>query len=221
MRSTVALSDTVYDGLKADLAASVHRAGAVLSEERLARRFRVSRTPVRKALVRLEQEGLVRILPKRGVVVPEVSPGELRELFDVREALEGMAARQAAGRVDPRALRAVETRLRRMAARRGVPVTAARAAGEAVHRLALETAGNATLSRLVRQVTGRLVLAQLIAYYDSGRVRDSIQEHLMIIDALRSGDGDVAERCAREHVARFRQHIFGLLGGRQGARHDG
>ena len=103
MKSTGALSDTVYNGLKADLASSVHRAGAVLSEERLARRFRVSRTPVRKALVRLEQEGLVRILPKRGVVVPEVSPGELRELFDVREALEGMAARQAAGRVDPRA----------------------------------------------------------------------------------------------------------------------
>ena len=125
MKSTGALSDTVYNGLKADLASSVHRAGAVLSEERLARRFRVSRTPVRKALVRLEQEGLVRILPKRGVVVPEVSPGELRELFDVREALEGMAARQAAGRVDPRALRAVATQLRRMAARRAVPVTAA------------------------------------------------------------------------------------------------
>jgi DNA-binding GntR family transcriptional regulator len=211
MRSLVALSDAVYDGLKADLAASVHRVGAVLSEERLARRFRVSRTPVRKALVRLEQEGLVRILPKRGIVVPEVSPGELRELFDVREALEGMAARRAAGRVDPRALRAVEVPLQRLAARRAVPV---RAAGEAVHRLALETAANATLSRLVRQVTGRLGLAQLVSYYDAGRVRDSIGEHLGIVDALRAGDPDAAERRAREHVARFRQHIFGLLGGR-------
>jgi DNA-binding GntR family transcriptional regulator len=214
MRSLVALSDAVYDGLKADLAASVHRVGAVLSEERLARRFRVSRTPVRKALVRLEQEGLVRILPKRGIVVPEVSPGELRELFDVREALEGMAARRAAGRVDPRALRAVEVPLQRLAARRAVPVAAARAAGEAVHRLALETAANATLSRLVRQVTGRLGLAQLVSYYDAGRVRDSIGEHLGIVDALRAGDPDAAERRAREHVARFRQHIFGLLGGR-------
>jgi DNA-binding GntR family transcriptional regulator len=214
MRSLVALSDAVYDGLKADLAASVHRVGAVLSEERLARRFRVSRTPVRKALVRLEQEGLVRILPKRGIVVPEVSPGELRELFDVREALEGMAARRAAGRVDSRALRAVEVPLQRLAARRAGPVAAARAAGEAVHRLALETAANATLSRLVRQVTGRLGLAQLVSYYDAGRVRDSIGEHLGIVDALRAGDPDAAERRAREHVARFRQHIFGLLGGR-------
>ena len=214
MRSLVALSDTVYDGLKADLAASVHRVGAVLSEERLARRFRVSRTPVRKALVRLEQEGLVRILPKRGIVVPEVSPGELRELFDVREALEGMAARRAAGRVDSRALRAVEVPLQRLGARRAVPVAAARAAGEAVHRLALETAANATLSRLVRQVTGRLGLAQLVSYYDAERVRDSIGEHLRIVDALRAGDPDAAEQRAREHVARFRQHIFGLLAGR-------
>lgn len=215
MRAVLPLSDAVYDGLKADLAASVHRAGAVLSEERLARRFRVSRTPVRKALARLEQEGLVRILPKRGIVVPEVSPAELRELFDVREALEGMAARQAAGRVEPRALRAAEAPLRRLAARRaGVSVTAARTAGEAVHRLVLATAGNATLTRLVQQVTGRLGLAQLISYYDPGRVRGSILEHLAILEALRRGDADAAEARAREHVARFRQHIFGLLAGR-------
>ncbi|HXD96836.1 MAG TPA: GntR family transcriptional regulator [Candidatus Acidoferrum sp.] len=209
------LSDAVYDGLKADLAGSACRAGALLSEEALARRFHVSRTPVRKALARLEQEGLVRILPKRGIVVPEVSPGELRELFDVREALEGLAARQAAGHVDARALRAVERPLRRLAARRsGVSAEAARAAGEAVHRLMLRTTGNATLTRLVEQVTSRLALAQLIAYYDPARVRDSIGEHLAIVEALRGADPDQAEARVREHVARFRQHIFGLLAGR-------
>lgn len=215
MKTGLPLSDAVYAGLKADLARSAYRAGAVLSEETLARRFRVSRTPVRKALARLEQEGLVRVLPKRGIVIPEVSPGELRELFDVREALEGMAARRAAGNVDPHALRAVEARLRRLAARRaGASVEAARAAGAAVHRLVLATAGNAVLTRLVEQVNGRLELAQLISYYEPARVRDSIREHLAIIGALRRDDPDGAEARAREHVARFRQHIFGLLGGR-------
>ena len=209
------LSDAVYDGLRADLAGRAYRAGAVLSEEALARRFRVSRTPVRKALARLEQEGLVRILPKRGIVVPEVSPGELRELLDVREALEGMAARLAAGHVDARALRAVELPLRRLAARRtGVSVEAARTAGEAVHRLILATAGNATLTRVVDQINGRLILAQLISYYDPARVRDSIREHLALVDAVRRDDPARAEARAREHIARFRQHIFGLLRGR-------
>jgi DNA-binding GntR family transcriptional regulator len=63
-------------------------------------------------------------------------------------------------------------------------------------------------------VTVRLGLAQLVSYYDAGRVRDSIREHLGIVDALRAGDPDAAEQRAREHVARFRQHIFGLLAGR-------
>ncbi|MBI2494395.1 MAG: GntR family transcriptional regulator [Candidatus Rokubacteria bacterium] len=215
MKAALPLSDAVYEGLKADLARSAYRAGTVLSEETLARRFRVSRTPVRKALARLEQQGLVRILPKRGIVIPEVSPGELRELFDVREALEGIAARRAAGNVDPRALRAVEAPLRRLAARRSrVSVEAARAAGAAVHRLALATAGNALLARMLEQVNGRLVLAQLISYYEPARVRDSIREHLAIVEALRRGDPDRAEARAREHVARFRRHIFGLLAGR-------
>ncbi len=215
MKTALPLSDAVYAGLRADLARSAYRAGAVLSEERLARRFRVSRTPVRRALARLEQEGLVRILPKRGIVIPEVSPGELRELFDVREALEGMATRRAAGSVDARALRAAAAPLRRLAAQRsGASAEAARAAGAAVHRLVLATAGNAVLARLVQQVNGRLELAQLISYYDPARVRDSIREHLAIVEALRRGDPDAAEERARQHVARFRQHIFGLLGSR-------
>lgn len=209
------LSQTVYAGLRADLARSAYAAGALLSEERLARRFRVSRTPVRKALARLEQEGLVKILPKRGILVPEVSPNELRDLFQVREALEGMAARQAAASVDARALRAVEAPLQRLASRKGsVSVEAARAAGAAVHRLVLEASGNHVLRRLVPQINGRLELAQLISYYEPKRVRDSIREHLAIVAALKDGDAEAAEAAARQHVARFREHIFRVLGRR-------
>jgi DNA-binding GntR family transcriptional regulator len=64
------------------------------------------------------------------------------------------------------------------------------------------------------QVTSLLALNQLIADYDPARVRDSIREHLAILEALCRTDPDQAEARARAHVARFRQHIFGLLGGR-------
>ncbi len=132
----------------------------------------------------------------------------------VREALEGTGARQtAAAGVEERVLRAAESPLERLAGRQGeVAVEAAREAGNAVHRLVLDVAGNRVLRRLLEPVNGRLRLAALIAYYDPRRVRDSIRERLAILAALRARDADAVEAAARAHVAQFREHIFRMLG---------
>lgn len=110
-------------------------------------------------------------------------------------------------------LHAAESPLERLAGRRGeVAVEAAREAGNAVHRLVLDVAGNRVLRRLLEQVNGRLRLAALISYYDPQRVRDSIREHLAILAALRARDADAVEAAARAHVAQFWEHIFRMLG---------
>ena len=95
------LTAQVHERLRAEILGGTIAPGAHLSVPSIARRLGVSRTPVREALFRLEQDGLVRSLPHRGVVVLTPDPADLRELFEVREALEGMAARVAASHALP------------------------------------------------------------------------------------------------------------------------
>src|SRR5690606_24936012 len=89
-------AELVYEALRDDIFNNRLRPGERVSEERIAQRLKVSRTPVREALKRLHAEGLVEITPHRGAVVRDPSGEELAELCTVREVLEGLAARLAA-----------------------------------------------------------------------------------------------------------------------------
>jgi DNA-binding transcriptional regulator YhcF (GntR family) len=92
-------SEAVYAELRQAILRGTLRAGERLHEEGLARRLRVSRTPVREAMGRLEAEGLAAALPRRGLAVAEVSPEHVMEIYLVREVLEGAACRLAARHV--------------------------------------------------------------------------------------------------------------------------
>lgn len=90
------LSDRVYQALKKDIITGVFQSGEPLSEKLLARRYRGSRTPVREAAVRLQQENLLRVVPNRGYFVKHITVNELIELYEYRAALEGACAELAA-----------------------------------------------------------------------------------------------------------------------------
>src|SRR5689334_23669252 len=86
------LVDDAYAAMRAAIRDASFAPGYQGSEQEIALRLGMSRTPVHEALIRLQEEGLVRILPKRGVVVLALSPDDMREVYDVIIALEGMAA---------------------------------------------------------------------------------------------------------------------------------
>ena len=90
------LGDRVYQALKRDIITGVFQSGEPLSEKLLARRYRGSRTPVREAAVRLQQENLLRVVPNRGYFVKHITVNELVELYEYRAALEGACAELAA-----------------------------------------------------------------------------------------------------------------------------
>jgi len=90
------LGDRVYQALKRDIITGVFQSGEPLSEKLLARRYRGSRTPVREAAVRLQQENLLRVVPNRGYFVKHITVNELIELYEYRAALEGACAELAA-----------------------------------------------------------------------------------------------------------------------------
>ncbi|HZU22402.1 MAG TPA: GntR family transcriptional regulator [Terriglobales bacterium] len=92
----VSLGDRVYRAMKHDIVTGIFQSGEALSENILAKRYRASRTPVREAAVRLQQEHLLRIVPNRGYFVRHMTINELVELYEFRAALEGACAELAA-----------------------------------------------------------------------------------------------------------------------------
>jgi len=176
-----------------------------LSEEAIASRLGVSRTPVREALVRLGDEGIVQFRPRRGAVLMPVTEHEYREWLGIRTELEGYAARLAAlntTQKDVDRLRELMAPFNRGDADAGPQQYAV--ANVAFHELLIELSGNALLAKIWklfghRQMLGSRTIERL------HRARTSLSEHNALIDAIEARDAQLAERLARQHVASLDQ----------------
>lgn len=165
------------------------------------RTFGVSVGPVREAIRRLTGEGLLEFTPHRGAVVRVFNERDVREIFQVREALEGYAAKQAAEHIDradyASRLRACQQRLHQTT---GESVSVLSTARQEFHDLLYEIAGNAILQEAARRVTFPVFRLHFNELTGQARARQSLQEHDEIIDAVLSGDGVRAERSMRSHL---------------------
>src|SRR5262245_30353865 len=152
-RSRTYLAPTVYEALRRDILEREFDPGEPLTEQGLSERYGVSRTPVREALAKLERDRLVRVVPKKGAFVRSVSHDDVRELYQIREVLEGLAVRLAAPRLDRGELGAFETRFRELKARGAKAKPAdVRALGEDFHAVILKRAGNGRLIEVLEQI---------------------------------------------------------------------
>jgi DNA-binding GntR family transcriptional regulator len=193
-------SDLALERLRRDLLSGALAPGSAVSETGIAGRYATGRASARTALQRLTQQGLVAVVPRRGYVIARVTIGDVREIFQMRLALEPLAARLAAGRVDARTMLARERKA--LAAWRGRRSTGADvlAHNRFVHMHIAEASGNA---RLVRQIDDLLAESErsvMIGLGNGSLVTQMMDEHLPLIEALQSGDPDVAEERARRHV---------------------
>jgi DNA-binding GntR family transcriptional regulator len=181
--------------------------GSRLSEPEIASWFRTSRTPVRDALRRLEQAGLVVIEPRRGARVKMPSRSEIEDLLMVREALEGMAARSAAERATSEDLAALRDCIRRRKRERGlVPVSQVD-----FHETLMRAAHNHSLASLM---IGSLNVFRMLRSISAGagdRASVSATEHQAIVDAIVHRDPEQAEAAARAHVRAVRANLLPLL----------
>ncbi len=204
------LRDIVEEQIRADIQSGKIPPGTRLVERELAADLDVSRFPVREALRVLLREGLVEHLPSRGVQVRQLDRREVMQLFDIREALEVLATREAATRVAEGAPvgRLQETvALAKRAAEAG-DVDAVMDANAHFHDEVLNLAGNDVLERLLEPIVGRL-------HWLFRQVPDILhvwQEHEDLAQAI--VDGDVAGACdlAHAHVMTYRaitlEHLF-------------
>jgi DNA-binding GntR family transcriptional regulator len=192
-------ADAVYRVLRNSIIEGAIAAGARLRSDALATELRVSRTPVREALRKLEAEGLV-VRAGAGLMVRALSEQELTEVFYVREALEGMAARLAAENATPSEIAAIRELLEDMEAvhRRGDIGALRRLTGE-FHQLVCRGSHNNRLLESLKTLLDHVRQIETSTLYNEGRPAAALEEHRSLLDAIAARDGDRAENAARAH----------------------
>jgi GntR family transcriptional regulator, rspAB operon transcriptional repressor len=201
----VSLSRQIEQHLERLIVQGTLKSGQKLSEPDIAKRFRTSRSPVREALRRLEQVGLVVIEPRRGASVKAPNDRDIADMLAIREALEGLAARLAAERADDEDI----ARMRACAAHPG---------GEddedpnlalvEFHEAVILAAKNPALQTMLRGSLNLFRMVRSIQADHHARRALAAEEHTAILDAIAARDPDAAEAVARRHIRTMRSQLL-------------
>lgn len=183
--------------------------GTALSVPELARQLEISRSPVREAVQRLVHEGLAVAVPYKGAEVARVTVEDLQELYEVREMLEGMAARRVAEHPDEAFSGELASLLEEHDRLLAGP---AHFEGHVnmdmrFHRSIREKAGNAYLVEALENLQGKVRLAMHSLWQSDGAPQRALADHRAILQAIQSGDAGAAETAARAHISRLRESL--------------
>lgn len=206
--------ERVYRALREEIVAWRLRPGAELSEVEQAARWGVSRTPVREALSRLAADGLAVVGRGRTLVVSHVDAGEVRHLFELREALETQAARLAAHRRRPEVFRDLAARLADPAAL----LTPHDRERTAYYALVAElddavdaAAASPHLARSLRTLRPHVARVRRVAHDDDARLLAAAVEHRAIAGAVADGDPVLAAQATAVHLRAALTHVLSAL----------
>lgn len=196
----------IYTILKKEIVTLRLSPGEPLLEQNLAQRFKVSRTPVREVLRRLNHEDLVEIVPQKGAFVARIGLSDVREIFQIRQALEGIAAKISASRFTKEELDEFESALDTDDLEKAEEV------GKKLHHSILEKTGNRRISNLIEMLRTQIERMYFFAKSLPGREKRSLEEHRGILQALRRGDGESAEKAMRKHIVSTMRTVIESLG---------
>jgi DNA-binding GntR family transcriptional regulator len=196
----------IYDRLKDAIITGTLRPLERITENKVAADFGLSRTPVREAFQRLEAEGLIQVVPKRGSFVSRPTVEDILEIYQIRTPLEGTCARVGALRIEEDQL-ALLDRLVRAEQARGPgrsPERSLRAAAQ-FHAVIYACSRNQRMATLLMDLQNQVHRVRVLWPSTVARLNDTWAEHAQILAALRARDADEAERLMIEHMERARQ----------------
>ena len=199
--SLLSLEKLAYESIKKAILSFQLIPGEALVESELGRQLGISKTPVRDAFSRLEKEGLVVKYPYKGTAVSELNQQDLREIFELRAALEGFAARQAATQRSAADLAALRDNLaHHQKAASHQNLSEAERCNRVFHKHILDCAGNLRLAGILANLEDHLHRYRTLANYQLGRMQKSVSEHELVLGALAARDAAGAERAMRQHM---------------------
>jgi DNA-binding GntR family transcriptional regulator len=207
------LVDEIAANIRARIMNGEFTIGSPLRQAALAAEFGVSRTPIREALRQLQNGGLIEVLPNRGAVIRVPTPWEVREAYEVRAELEGMAARRAAGRITRAQLDILrnDNEILRGALDDAADADRAHtmAANDSFHTIICTAAGNQWLTSMVARINESFPRnVSSLALADNERHRqENVTQHDEIIAALAGNDVEGAREAMHAHIVSSGEHL--------------
>lgn len=207
----VALSqnEQAYALLHGLLTTLAYKPGEYLNIASLMDDLSMGRTPINQALHRLNTEGLVQIIPRKGVVVSPLSIDDALHMIEVRLANESLCARLAAKHItreEVAQLRALASAFNQAVAQRKVPEMMQ--LDRTFHEVIANASRNPVLVDVLRVLHGKSQRFWAISLSSHGHVPEVQDEHAQIIEALAAGDANEAEKCVKIHVLSFRDALL-------------
>ncbi len=201
MDELLPLRDVVFNTLRKAILTGELKPGERLLEIHLANRLGVSRTPIREAIRKLELEGLVIMIPRRGAEVAQITEKSLREVLEVRRALDALCAELACDRITAEE----EERLKQACdeferATETKDATTIAAADVALHDIIVQATGNRRLIQLINNLSEQMYRYRFEYIKDENRHDNLIDEHRMIYESIIGRDKEKAAAAAKLHI---------------------
>lgn len=205
---TTSLADVVYEQVERDILTGAYKRGDILTEMKLSDRLHVSRTPVREALRRLEQDDLVECQGK-SIVVMGVTHQDLLDLLEIRLRLEGLATARCCQRITPQVLISLDEiiTMQDFYVSRDLPEKIQESDG-LFHRTIYAACGSRMLEKQLTNIHKRLVRYRKLSVSNRTRAVQSTEEHKEIFQALSNHDVALSESLALRHVELARDNIL-------------
>ncbi len=206
-------AEDAHDRLRDEIRANRMPPGFQATEPEIALRLGMSRTPVREALIRLEAEGLVELIPRHGARVLPIRADDMREIYDILTALEPEAAAQVAARgpseADLAPLEAATRDMEAALAKSDLDMWAE--ADDRFHLTLLELQGNRRLTGIVTALYDQAHRARVFTMRLRAPPHQSTQDHRAIVDHLRAGNVDATRTVFRQHRQRAATELLDIL----------
>jgi len=209
---TVSLADQVFERLENDIITGVYPRGELLTELKLVEQLGVSRTPIREALRRLEQERLIRESGK-GSVVLGITVEDLVDIMNIRQRTEGLAAYYATKNLTPEGLNI----LRQISELQDFYFTKKdvenlRQMDDRFHDTIYELSQRTIIRDILLSLHRKTMRYRRISIEDPGRLEHSIREHKAIFDAIASGNADLAAELTTRHIENAKENMIARFG---------
>ena len=207
---TVSLADQVFDKLENDIITGVYPRGEILTELKLVEQLGVSRTPIREALRRLEQERLIKESGK-GSVVLGITVEDLIDIMEIRQRIEGIAAAYATRNMTPEGLE----ELRRINELQDfyyqkMDLDRLREMDDQFHDTIYELSGSTVFCDTLRPLHKKTQRFRRLSNDDKERLAVSVSQHKEIFSAIEKEDAELAQKLIEKHIESAKQHMIGV-----------
>lgn len=206
------LRDIVFSALREGILSGELKPGERLMEVQLAEEMGVSRTPVREAIRKLELEGLVVMIPRKGAYVAGLTLKDVADVFEIRGSLEGLAAALASERITDDEIENLGNILKQLSTAveaKDLETTIKKDAE--FHQILFSATRNERLAQMVNNLKEHIDRFRIQSFTNPARMKSVLDEHQKIVDAIKKRDADSAEKLAKDHIYKVEYNVMNIL----------